>query len=142
MARGASEQPSAVNPRRAGTALPVVLWALIILGALSTAAFVTAVLDLKLAIHHRDFAAALGGAEAGLAEALAAVARQPARATTPDSVRGTIGSATYQARWEPAAGGFRVVATGVQGSAERRVEAWISSDAGGGLRISAWQEVR
>lgn len=131
-----------MNPRQAGTALPVVLWALIVLGALSTAAFVTAVLDLKLAVHHRDFAAALGGAEAGLAEALAAVARQPARAATPDSVRGTIGSARYRARWEPGPSGFKVVATGVQGSAERRVEAWISSDAGGGLRISAWREVR
>lgn len=131
-----------MNPRRAGTALPVVLWALIILGALSTVAFLTASLDLKLAIHHEDFAAALGGAEAGLAEALAAVARRPARAAAPDSVRGTIGSATYRARWEPSAEGFRVVATGVQGSAERRVEAWVSSDAGGGLRISAWQEIR
>lgn len=142
MARGASERPSTVNPRQAGTALPVVLWALIILGALSAAAVVTAVLDLKLAVHNQDFAAALGGAEAGLAEALAAVARQPGRAATPDSVRGTVGLATYRARWEPGPSGFKVVATGVQGSAERRVEAWISSDAGGGLRISAWQEVR
>lgn len=142
MARGLAEQPDAMKSRRAGTALPVVLWALIILGALSTAAFVTAVLDLKLAIHHHDFARALGAAEAGLAEALAAVARQPTRAATPDSVAGTIGSATYRARWEPGAVGFRVVATGVRGSAERRVEAWVSSDAGGGLRISAWREVR
>jgi hypothetical protein len=120
----------------------VVLWALVILGALSTAAFVSAMLDLRLALHHQDFAAALSSAETGLAEALAAVARQPTRAAAPDSVRGAIGSGTYRVRWEPAVGGFRVVATGVRGSAERRVEAWVSFDAGGGLRISAWREVR
>jgi len=143
MAGGAKELPHTVSRGPAGTALPVVLWALVILGALSTAAFVTAMLDLRLALHHQDFAAALGSAETGLAEALAAVARQPTRAAAPDSVRGTIGgSGTYQARWEPAVGGFRVVATGVRGSAERRVEAWVSFDAGGGLRISAWREVR
>ena len=142
MAGGAKELPHTVSRGPAGTALPVVLWALVILGALSTVAFVTAVLDLRLALHHQDFAAALGSAEIGVAEALTAVARQPIRAAAPDSVRGTIASGTYRARWEPAASGFRVVATGVQGSAERRVEAWVSFDAGGGLRISAWREVR
>ncbi|HYO47066.1 MAG TPA: PilX N-terminal domain-containing pilus assembly protein, partial [Gemmatimonadota bacterium] len=87
-----------LSPRRAtagleprcegGSALVVVLWALVALSALSLAASVGAVVDLRLAVRHREHAAALAAAEAGLAEALAAVTVAPARAARADSVSG------------------------------------------------------
>lgn len=129
-------------PSPRGTALPIVLWALIALGALSTAAAVSAVLDWSLARNHADHAAALALAEAGLAEALAVVAAEPARAARADSVAGGLETGAFGARWEPAAGRLHVVAEGSRQGARRTVEAWISSDADGGLRIAAWREVR
>lgn len=125
-----------------GTALPIVLWALIALGALSTAAALSATLDWSLARNHADHAAALALAEAGLAQALAVVAAEPSRATRADSLTGGLETGAFSALWEPAAGRLRVVAEGSRQAARRTVEAWISADADGGLRIAAWREVQ
>lgn len=133
--------------RPRGTALPIVLWALIALSALSIVAAVSATLDWSLARNHRDHAAALALAEAGLAQALAGMAAEPPLAARTDSVSGALEGGTFRVAWQPAvvqpaAGDLRVLAHGSQGGARRTVEAWISSDAGGALRIAHWREVR
>ncbi|MFN2383095.1 MAG: hypothetical protein ABR559_02400 [Gemmatimonadota bacterium] len=133
---------SAARPGGAcGTALPVVLWALIALAALALWAAVAASVDLALAGNHRDHAAALALAEAGLADVLAAVAEVPARGLRPDSLAGRLETGSYRARWAPAPGGIRVTATGASGPAGRSLEAWIAVEAGGALQITAWREV-
>lgn len=129
-------------PSSRGAALPIVLWALIALGALSTAAAVSATLDLSLARNHRDHATALALAEAGLADALAVVVTEPSRAARPDSLTGGLETGVYRARWEATRDGVKVVAEGTRLAARRTIEAWISFDAGGALRITAWREIR
>lgn len=124
-----------------GSALVVVLWALVALSALSLAASIGAVVDLRLAVRHREHAAALAAAESGLAEALAAVAVAPSRALAADSVAGSEGGGAWAARWSPDGSGLRLRAIGVAGSATREIEAWATG-AAVGWRISAWRELR
>ncbi|HUP19392.1 MAG TPA: hypothetical protein VM778_05490 [Gemmatimonadota bacterium] len=124
-----------------GAALAVVLWALIALGALSLTAALAARLDLALGAAHRDHAAALAAAEAALAEALATIAAGPERGDVPDSLSGSLASASWRVAWAPAGGGIHVEAEGLRGGARRRVEARVSEDATGALRIAAWREI-
>jgi len=132
---------SAPRPAERGTALAVVLWALVALGALALAASVGAVVDLRLAIRYREHAASLAAAETALAEALAAVTRDPARAARADSVTGAEGGATWRSRWSPTDGRVRLGSTGSVGSATREIEAW-AEPSGAGWRITAWREIR
>lgn len=126
---------------RRGVALAVVLWALVALAAVSLAAAVRARVDLAAATAYRDHAAALGLAEAGVADALAALAADPARALAADSLSGTLETGRYGARWAPVPGGGVVVtARGRAGRADRAVEARVWLDAGGTPRIAAWRE--
>lgn len=126
---------------RRGFALPVALWSLVVLAALTQAALLGARLDIVLASSQRDHTAALAAAEAGLAEAMRAIAGSTVVA--PDSVEGTIGAGAYRAVWFPSGERIQVTASGRSGrSGQRRIEAWVSSYAGGGLRISAWRDVR
>ncbi|HEY7470754.1 MAG TPA: PilX N-terminal domain-containing pilus assembly protein [Gemmatimonadota bacterium] len=125
-----------------GATLVVVLWALVALSALSLVAAVGAVLDLRLAARHREHAAALAAAETGLAEALAAVWRDPARAARIDSLSGSGAGGSWTARWSPSGSGLRLLATGADGSATRAVEAWAEPDPGPGWRIVGWREIR
>lgn len=132
-------------PRRGrsewGATLVVVLWVLVALGALALAASVGAVMDLRLGIRHREHAAALAAAEAGLATALAAVTLDPARATRADSAAGAEGDGSWMSRWSPAGARLRLDASGSAGSATRRIEAWAER-AGGAWRVAAWREIR
>lgn len=126
---------------RRGFALPVAFWSLVVLAALTQAALLGARLDIVLASNQRDHTVALAAAEAGLAEAMRAIAGSTV--VVPDSVEGTIGAGAYRAAWFPSGERIRVTASGESGrSGQRRVEAWVSSYAGGGLRISAWRDVR
>ncbi|MGH7562854.1 MAG: hypothetical protein ACREK5_00310, partial [Gemmatimonadota bacterium] len=122
-----------------GTALAIVMWALVALAALSTAAVVTSITDLALARAHRDHAAALGLAEAGLAEALAVLAADPLAAGRSDSLSGALSSGFYRASWAPAGGRARIVSTGDSRGIRRQVEAWVVT--GEGVRVVAWREV-
>lgn len=124
-----------------GSALVVVLWVLVALSALSLAASIGAVVDLRLAVRHREHAAALAAAESGLAEALAAVAVAPSRALVADSVAGSEGDGAWVARWSPNGSELRLRAIGVAGSATREIEAW-ATPAGVEWRVSAWRELR
>lgn len=126
---------------RRGSALVVVLWALVALSALALSASVGAVVDLRLAIRHREHAAALGAAEAGLAEALAALRRDPLRAASADSVLGSGAPGSWVTRWSPAAGRLHMLSRGLAGSAARELEAW-AEPGDTGLRVVAWREVR
>lgn len=123
-----------------GAALAVVLWALVALAALASSAALAARLDLALSAGHRDHAAALAAAEAGLADVLATIAADPARALQSDSASGAVASGSYEVRWEPAGGRIRLLAMGQRGSARRGVEVWVSPDAEGALQIAAWRE--
>lgn len=125
-----------------GVALPVVLWSVIVLSGLSIAVVTFATLDLSLTRNQRDHVAALGVAEAGVAETLAALVDDPVARSSSDSLRGDLETGGYRSSWEPTGDGVRVVSVGVSRTAHRTVEAWVSSDAGGALRISAWREVR
>lgn len=122
-----------------GTVLAVVLWALVALAALSTAAVVTSITDLALARAHRDHAAALGLAEAGLADALAVLAADPLAAGRSDSLAGTLPGGSYRASWAPSGGRTRILSTGVSRGLVREVEAWAVTE--GGVRVVAWREV-
>jgi Tfp pilus assembly protein PilX len=124
-----------------GTSLVVVLWALVALSALALAASVGALMDLRLAVRHREHAAALAAAESGLAEAVAAVAREPLRALGADSVTGSEAEAAWAARWLPAGAGLRIRATGFAGPATREIEAWAAPE-GTGWRVTGWREIR
>lgn len=119
----------------------MVLWALVALSALALAASVGALMDLRLAVRHREHAAALAAAESGLAEALSAVALEPLRALASDSVTGSEGDAGWTARWFPAGPGLRIHATGSAGTAIREVEAW-AAPAGPDWRVTGWREIR
>jgi Tfp pilus assembly protein PilX len=146
---GVAEKP--LSPRAAaavvrdperGSALVVVLWALVALSALSLAASVGAVVDLRLAVRHREHAAALALAEAGLAEGLAAVTLAPARATRPDSASGGGADGAWTSGWSPSAGRLRFLCRGFAGSASREIEAWAESSPGPAWRIVGWREIR
>lgn len=121
--------------------MPVVVWALVAIGALAAIAIVTATIDRVLAAHHRHHAAALAYAEAGLAEALAAVSTTPALGSRPDSLAGAIGTGGYRVGWTPAAAGLAVRALGWSAGAQRSVEARVVQSAEGALRVVAWREV-
>lgn len=141
-----------LSPRRAtagleprgerGSALVVVLWALVALSALSLAASVGAVVDLRLAVRHREHAAALAAAEAGLAEALAAVTVAPARAARADSVSGAGEDGAWTSRWSASGSRLHLRCTGIAGSASREIEAWAEPSAGTAWRVVGWREIR
>lgn len=136
MGRGAEEPLN-----RRGSALVVVLWALVALSALALSASVGAVVDLRLAARHQEHAAALGAAEAGLAEALAALRRDPSRAAVADSVTGTGTSGSWTAHWSPAGGRLHLLSRGLAGSAAREIEVWADIGATG-WRVVGWREIR
>jgi Tfp pilus assembly protein PilX len=125
-----------------GSALVVVLWALVALSALSLSASVAAVVDLRLAVRHREHAAALGAAENGLAEALAAVTLTPARAGQADSLSGADEAGAWTARWSRSGARLHFLCTGAAGSASLMVEAWAEPSAGAFWRVVAWREIR
>jgi hypothetical protein len=125
-----------------GTSLVVVLWALVALSALSLAASVGAVVDLRLAVRHREHAAALAAAETGLAEALAAVRVEPGRAAGADSVSGAGEEGAWTTRWSPSGSRVRFLSTGRAGAASREIEAWGEPRPGSGWRVVGWREVR
>lgn len=124
-----------------GATLVVVLWALVALSALALAASVGAVVDLRLGTRHREHAAALAAAEAGLATGLAAVTVDPARAARPDSAAGTEGDGAWDCRWSPSGPRLRFGSTGIAGSATRSIEAW-AQPSGPAWRVLAWREIR
>lgn len=121
-----------------GATLAIVLWILVALGALSFAAATAARIDLALARAWRDHAAALSLAEAGVADAMAAVAVER---RTAGALEGGLSTGAYHVTWEPAGIGVRVVSTGIRAGSERSIEAWVA-DAGEGLHIAAWREIR
>lgn len=122
-----------------GAALPIVLWVLVALGALSFAAATAARTDLALATAWRDHAAALGLAEAGVADAMEAIAIERAPA---GELEGGLAGGSYRVAWGPAAYGTRIRSFGLRAGAERKVEAWVTTDAVGALQITAWREVQ
>lgn len=124
-----------------GSALVVVLWVLVALSALALSASVGAVVDLRLAARHREHAAALGAAEAGIAEVLAALRRDPLRAAGADSVTGTGPPGSWATRWSPAGGRLHLLSRGSAGSAARDLEVWAEPDATG-WRVVGWREIR
>ena len=119
----------------------MVLWALVALSALALAASVGALMDLRLAVRHREHAAALGAAESGIAEAVAAVTLEPLRALGADSGTGSEADAAWTVRWVPAGRGLRIRATGFAGPAIREIEAW-AAPAGTDWRVTGWREIR
>jgi hypothetical protein len=125
-----------------GATLVVVLWALVALSALSLAAAVGAVLDLRFSTRHREHAAALAAAETGLAEALSAVWLDPARAAGIDSLSGSDEDGSWTARWAPSGSRLRLLAVGSEGAATRAVEAWAEAGPGVGWRLVGWREIR
>ena len=124
-----------------GSALVVVLWVLVALSALALSASVGAVVDLRLAARHREHAAAMGAAEAGIAEALAALRRNPSRAAGADSVTGTGPPGSWATRWSPAGGRLHLLSRGWVGSAARELEVW-ADPAATGWRVGGWREIR
>ncbi len=130
----------AVRGRR-GSALVVVLWVLVALSALALSASAGAVVDLRLAVRHREHAAALNAAEAGLAEALAALRRDPLRAASADSAGGSHTAGSWAIRWFPAGGRLHLLSRGIAGSAARELEIWAEPGATG-WHVIAWREVR
>ena len=124
-----------------GATRVVVLWALVALSALSLSAAVGAILDIRLAVRHREHAVALAAAEAGLAEALAAVWMNPVRAAQIDSATGS-GDGTWVVRWSPSGTGLRLLSTGWEGSATREIEVRAEPAAGALWRVVAWREIR
>lgn len=124
-----------------GSAIVVVLWALVALAALSTAAAVASLTDLALARAHRDHAAALGLADAALAETLARMTAQPSAADRVDSLAGAMSTGVWRAAWTPTGGGARVLCEGESRGMRRRVEAWVERGVGGEVRVTAWHEL-
>jgi type II secretory pathway component PulK len=123
-----------------GAALVVVLWALVALSGLSLAASIGAVVDLRLAVRHREHAAALAAAETGLAQALAALRLDPDRAARPDSLHDS-GEGAWVARWFPAGTRVRLRSSGGVGNAARELEAW-AEPSGATWIVVAWREIR
>lgn len=115
------------------------LWVLVALGALALAAGTAARIDLALTRAWRDHAVALGLAEAGVADALAALAEGGG---TRGTLEGDLSTGSYHAVWEPVGPGIRVVSTGVRPRAGRTVEVWAVKGTGERLQIAAWREVR
>ena len=138
-AKQARGRPRLASKR--GAALVVVLWALIALSGLSLAASIGAVVDLRLAIRHREHAAALAAAETGLAQALAALRLEPSLAPRPDSVKGAGSEGTWSIQWSPSGARVRLLASGEMGSASRGIEAW-AEPAGATWIVVAWREMR
>ena len=132
-------QPPDIAER--GAALVVVLWALVALSGLSLAASVGAVVDLRLAMRHREHAAALAAAETGLAEALAALRLEPGRAALPDSVFGVGPEGVWMTRWYPAGPRVRLRSSGESGRAGRELETW-AEPSGATWIVVAWREIR
>jgi type II secretory pathway component PulK len=139
--RDAKESVTRAARGRRGSALVVVLWVLVALSALALSASVGAVVDLRLAVRHREHAAALGAAEAGLVEALAALRRDPLRAASADSIGGSNPSGSWATRWFPAGRRLHVLSRGMAGSALRELEVW-AEPVGAGWGVVAWREVR
>jgi hypothetical protein len=136
-------QPAAGRPAcpaRAGAALAVVLWALVALGALALVAALAARVETALAGNYQDHAAALGLAEAGLAEALAREAVDPGASGAARELEGVLETGSWAALWTPSGGRFAVRASGRSGRAEREVEAWV--ERAPVPRVVAWREVR
>jgi type II secretory pathway component PulK len=142
---GIAEEP--LSPSRStvserGASLVVVLWALVALSALALAASVGAVVDLRLAVRHREHAAALAAAETGLAEALAAVRLAPIRAARVDSVSGSTDEGAWTTRWSPSGARLRFLCTGLVGGASRQIEVWGEPAMGTSWRVVGWREIR
>jgi len=124
--------------RERGATLAIVLWAVVVLGAMALAAAASARIETVLQSRYRDHAAALALAEAGLAEVQATIARDATRASVADSVSGALATGTFVARWAPTAGRVHVVARGRAGRSLRRIEAWV--DPVRGVPVIAWRE--
>lgn len=124
-----------------GSVIAVVLWALVALAALSTAAAVATITDLALARAHRDHAAALGLAEAGLAEVLGRIAADPLAGTLEDSLAGALSTGVWRAAWSPSGHAARVLCEGDSRGMRRRIEAWVERGEEGEVRVSAWREL-
>ena len=92
-------------------------------------------------MRHREHAAALGAAEAGLAEALAAMRRDPSRAASADSVAGSGAPGSWTTHWWPAGARLFLRSRGIAGSAAREVEVWADPDALG-WHVAGWREIR
>lgn len=122
-----------------GATLAIVLWVLVALGALAFVAATAARIDLALTRAWRDHAMALGLAEAGVADALAALAVE---GRTTGTLEGGLSTGSYHAAWEPVGPWIRVVATGDRPRARRTVEVWVVERTGDGLQIAAWREVQ
>lgn len=125
---------------RSGASLAVVLWALVALGALASWAALAARVETALSGNYRDHAAALGLAEAGLAEALAREAAGPGTPGAPRELAGSMETGTWSARWTPSGGRYAVRGQGRSGRALREVEAWVVPGPTG-PRVVAWREV-
>lgn len=121
-----------------GATLAIVLWAVVVLGALAMAAAASARIETVLQARYRDHAAALALAEAGLAEVRATIAGDATRANAVDSISGALTTGTFVARWSPAAARVHVVARGRAGRSLRQIEAWV--DPAGGVPVIAWRE--
>jgi len=144
MGRRAQEpvSPHRIERSERGTSLVVVLWALVALSALSLAASVGAVVDLRLAVRHREHASALAAAETGLAEALEAVRLDPSRAARVDSLSGAGDEGVWTSCWSPSGPRLRFLSSGVAGSASREIEAWAEPATGALWRVVGWREIR
>ena len=141
MGGGPEESLTPAVRGRSGSALVVVLWVLVALSGLALSATAGAVVDLRLAVRHREHAAALGAAEAGVAQALAALRRDPSRAASRDSVLGADRPGSWSTSWSPSAGRLRLLSRGIAGSATRELELW-AEPAEAGWEVVAWREVR
>lgn len=122
---------------REGVVLVIVLWCLVAMGFLAASAGMTGRLALALASGYRDHAAALALAEAGIADALAALRLNPDRATRPDSLAGRLETGAYRARWDPIGRRLRIEASGSSGRSSRTIEAWTGR---GEARVTDWRE--
>ena len=122
-----------------GATLVVVLWLLVALGALSFVAAMAARTDRALTRAWSDHAATLGLAEAGVADALSAIA---SGGSTTGSRRNALATGTYEVVWEPAGDRIRVVSTGARGGSRRTVEVHVGPKVGDRLHIAAWREIR
>ncbi len=121
------------------------LWVLLALGGLAASASAVALVERVLVTRYRDYTAALGLAEAGLADALAAWSADPLRAARIDSLADSLETGSYVTRWEPVGARVQVVSLGRSGGAvgtERTIEAWVERPVTGGWRIVAWREPR
>jgi len=124
--------------RERGATLAIVLWAVVVLGAMALAAAASARIETVLQSRYREHAAALALAEAGLAEVQATIARDATRASAADSLSGALTTGTFVAQWGPVAGRVHVVARGRAGQSQRQIEAWF--EPARGVPVIAWRE--